>query len=79
TPLQPFEVDTILNNMGMSRVEINKDLTVGQKVKIIAGPFTGMYGKISTIDMENLKLELLVDLFGQETTVEVELSQIELA
>ncbi len=79
TPLQPYEVDTILRNMGISRFESDKELEVGTKVKIVAGPFNGMYGTISNIDMPNQKLELNVDLFGQETSVEVELSQIEVA
>jgi len=79
TPLQPYEVDTILRNMGISRFDIDEKLEVGTKVKIVAGPFNGMYGTISAVDMENQKLELNVDLFGQETFVEVELSQIEVA
>lgn len=79
TPLQPYEVDNVLRNMGISRLDIDKELEVGVKVKIVSGPFTGMYGNITTIDMPNQKLELNVDLFGQETTVEVELSQIEVA
>ncbi|MEG1494978.1 MAG: transcription termination/antitermination protein NusG [Bacilli bacterium] len=79
TPLQPQEVDKILNNMGISRLDVSKELEVGVKVKIIAGPFTGMFGHIDTIDLPSQKLTLLVDLFGQETSVEVELTQIELA
>ena len=79
TPLQPYEVDNILRNMGISRLDVDKELEVGAKVKIIAGAFAGMYGVIDTIDLPNQKLELNVDLFGQETAVEVELSQIEIA
>ena len=79
TPLQPYEVDNILRNMGISRLDVDKELEVGAKVKIIAGAFAGMYGVIDTIDLPNQKLELSVDLFGQETAVEVELSQIEIA
>ena len=79
TPLQPYEVDTILRNMGISRFDTDEQLEIGTKVKIVAGPFNGMYGTISVVDMENQKLELNVDLFGQETSVEVELSQIEVA
>ena len=75
TPLQPYEVDKILNNMGMSRIDVD----VGSKVKIVAGPFNGMYGKIEEIDLPNQKINLTVDLFGQETSVEVELNQIEKA
>ena len=79
TPLQPYEVDKILNSMGMSRLEVNSDIKVGDLIKITAGPFAGMEGKISELDMENSKLIVLLDLFGQETDVEVELSQIEKA
>jgi len=79
TPLQPYEVDKILNSMGISRMDVSKDLAVGVKVSIIDGPFKGMFGKVSSIDVANNKVELLVDLFGQETSVEVELGQIEKA
>ena len=79
TPLQPYEVDSILNNMGMSRIDVDNDLDVGAKVKIVAGPFNGMFGKIEEIDLPNQKITLSVDLFGQETSVEVELNQIEKA
>lgn len=79
TPLQPYEVDKILNSMGMSRLDVNKELEAGTKVKIIAGPFNGMFGTIDSIDLPNQKINLIVDLFGQETSVEVEMSQIEVA
>lgn len=79
TPLQPYEVDHILNSMGISRLDVDKELKEGAKVKIIAGPFTGMFGVVEEIDLANQKITLNVDLFGQETSVEVELSQIEKA
>ena len=79
TPLQPYEVDKILNSMGMSSLEVNSDINVGDTVKITSGPFANMEGKIAELDMENSKLVVLLDLFGQETDVEVELSQIEKA
>ena len=76
-PLLPQEVDKILNSMGMSRIDISKDLQVGKRVKIVEGPFKDMEAKISEIDLKEQKLTVLVDLFGQETSVEVEFSQIE--
>lgn len=79
TPLQPYEVDSILGNMGMSRIDIDNELETGASVKIIGGPFNGMYGKVDQIDLANQKITLFVDLFGQETSVEVELNQIEKA
>ena len=79
TPLQPYEVDNILNNMGMSRLDVGKELEIGNKVKIIAGPFSGMFGTIDSVDVANQKLMLLVDLFGQETSVEVAMTEVEMA
>jgi transcriptional antiterminator NusG len=75
-PLTPIEVDKILGSMGMSRLDAENDLKEGEKVKIIAGPFEGMYGTIKSVDIKEAKLEVAVDLFGQETIVELELSQI---
>lgn len=79
TPLQPYEVDKILGNMGISRMDVDKDLTNGTKVNIVDGPFKGMFGKVDFIDTANNKVNLLVDLFGQETSVEVEINQIQKA
>ena len=79
TPLLPQEIDKILSNMGMSRVEVDKDLEVGTKVSINDGPFKGMLGTIDNIDLENNILTVLIDLFGQETPVEVEINQVNVA
>ena len=38
-----------------------------------------MFGKVKLIDMENQKIEVALDLFGQETIVEVEFTEIEKA
>ncbi len=76
TPLLPQEIDRILSNMGMSRVELDGEIEVGDKVNVVDGPFKGMSGKIDTIDKENNRLNVLIDLFGQETPVEVELFQV---
>ena len=79
TPLQPYEVETILNNMGISRIDAPNELKPEDKVKIIDGPFVGMNGTIESIDLENKIVNALVDLFGQETSIEVELKQIDRA
>lgn len=76
TPLLPSEIDKILASMGMSRVNIESELAIGDKVNIIDGPFKGMMGKVDSIDLENNRLNVLIDLFGQETPVEVEVYQV---
>jgi len=76
TPLLPQEIDKILANMGMSRVNVEAELQVGDKVNIVDGPFKGMMGRVDNIDLENNRLNVLIDLFGQETPVEVEVYQV---
>ena len=76
-PLTPMEVDKILGSMGMSRLEIGNNLNVDDNVKVVNGPFASMYGKVKSINMESQTLEVTLDLFGQETSVEVEISQVE--
>ena len=77
TPLLPEEIDHILVQMGMSRVDIENELASGDKVGIIDGPFKGMEGNIKDIDLENNRITVMIDLFGQETSVEVEPFQVQ--
>lgn len=76
TPLPPQEIDRVLSLMGMSRINIEAEMNVGDTVNIVDGPFKGMTGKVDSIDLENNRLNVLIDLFGQETPVEVELFQV---
>lgn len=76
TALPPHEIDHILSNMGMSRINIESEMAVGDTVDIVDGPFKGMTGKVDSIDLDNNRLNVLIDLFGQETPVEVELFQV---
>ena len=75
-PLLPHEVDSILGSMGLSRIDVSKELAVGNKVKILDGPFKDMEGTIDNVDMKTGKLNISVDLFGQVTKVEVGFADI---
>lgn len=76
-PLLPQEVDKILNSMGMSRIDVSKELETGKKVKILSGPFQNMEGTVEAVDLKTQKVNITVDLFGQETKVEVDMQDIE--
>lgn len=78
-PLSPAEIDKILGSMGMSRIDISNELAEGDSVKVINGAFADMYGKVKAIDIPNNLVEVSVDLFGQETIVELELTEIQKA
>jgi len=76
-PLLPQEVDKILGSMGMSRIDLSKELETGKKVKILSGPFQNMEGTIESVDLKQGKVNVNVDLFGQVTKVEVDLQDIQ--
>jgi len=76
-PLTPQEVDKILGSMGMNRLDIANELNIDDMVKVINGPFNNMFGKVKSIDLENSKVEVSLDLFGQETLVSLGLGEIE--
>ena len=78
-PLTPAEVDKILGSMGMSRLAMGSEIKEGDHVKVATGPFAGMFGVVKSYDVQNGTLEVAIDLFGQETIVELQLSEIEKA
>ena len=75
-PLNDEEVKKFIGEGYNEEKPINTDVEVGDSVSIIDGPFKGMFGKVESQDKENEKLTVLIDLFGQETPVEVDLIQI---
>lgn len=77
TPLLPEEVTVILKRMGMDAVPMETDFEVGEVVRIREGAFTNFTGVIKAIELEKHKLKVIVDMFGRETPVELEFSQVE--
>jgi len=75
-PLTEAEIQPILAKMGVVNTEVTVDVEIGQHILVAAGPFSGQVGTIETIDVDNQKLTILVDLFGQETPVELGLDQV---
>jgi transcriptional antiterminator NusG len=46
-------------------------------VRVVDGPFTDFHGKVTEINAEKGKLKVLVNMFGRETPVELDLLQVE--
>ena len=74
-PLYDEEVDRIFKEIGMDKDNIVVNYEVGDNVRIIDGPFKMLAGKINEIDLDNGKANVTIDLFGQETNVELDLTQ----
>jgi transcriptional antiterminator NusG len=76
-PLLPTEVRVIMRQMGLDEVRTKIDLDLGESVRVITGPFENFIGTVEEIYPEKSKLRVLVSMFGRETPVELEFTQIE--
>ena len=73
TPLTEEEVYA----MGVEKKEIIVNYTVGDTVRIMDGPLSSFTGTVESIDVDNNSVNVIVSMFGRETSVEFELDMIE--
>jgi len=79
-PLEDEEVQVIMETAERGPGEEVKqviDLSIGDKAKVIDGPFTGFSGVVDEINEEKNKLKLMISIFGRSTPVELEFFQVE--
>lgn len=76
-PLQASEVKQILKQMGVEEPKTKVDFYVGETVRVTGGPFENFIGNIEEIYPDKGKLKVLVSMFGRETPVELDFSQVE--
>jgi transcriptional antiterminator NusG len=81
TPLSRREVETFLQVERPGAAEVKKsrprlEYEVGESVRVKEGPFADFTGTIAEINEDQLKLKVLVNIFGRETPVELEFAQV---
>lgn len=69
--------DEEIRAMGFEDIPVTIDYEVGDNVKVISGPLESFVGVVEEINMEKSKVRVLVSMFGRETPVELEFSQIQ--
>lgn len=73
-PLSDKEVEAL----GVENNEVIVSYKVGDNVSIIDGPLEGFVGVVDEIDFDKNYVKVILSMFGRETPVELELTQIEL-
>ncbi|MDA7428584.1 transcription termination/antitermination protein NusG [Primorskyibacter aestuariivivens] len=77
-PMRDAEVQAILGRVaeGEEAPRTLIHFEVGEKVKVSDGPFEDFDGMIEEVDDENQRLKVSVSIFGRETPVELEYTQV---
>ena len=70
-PVKDPEIEKILRRIGQSDKVVEVDFTVGDSVKILSGPFSGMEGKIESMNDATQIATVLIILFGRETPTDI--------
>lgn len=76
-PLLQDEINSILRSLGMSTRTVELKVEVGETVKIIEGAFSGLEGQVTEVDGEKEKLKVNIDMFGRETSTELDFEQVD--
>ena len=74
--LRQAEIDQLLGVADENPV-VTTQFNVGEVVKITYGPFTSMKGTIEEVNAEKQRLKVHVSIFGRETPVELEYTQVD--
>ncbi|MEG6587002.1 transcription termination/antitermination protein NusG [Dendrosporobacter sp. 1207_IL3150] len=76
-PLTDAEVKRILKAMGIEELKPKIDIEVSQHVRINSGAFENWTATVTEIYPDRSKLKVLVNMFGRETPVELDFTQVE--
>ena len=76
-PAKDSEIKKIIHRVQTQTTKIELDVKVGDKVRIISGPFADFIGDITEVYPDKSKLRASVSIFGRETPVELEYKQIQ--
>ena len=69
--------DEEIRKMGLIEDSVKVDYSVNDNVQILGGPLNGYTGVVQEINKEKNKVRVLVSMFGRETPVELEFSQLQ--
>ena len=77
-PMRDAEVNAILNRVqeGEDSPRTLINFEIGEKVKVNDGPFEDFDGLVEVVDEDNQRLKVTVSIFGRETPVELEFTQV---
>jgi transcriptional antiterminator NusG len=77
TPVSDSEISKIKKRMGVEDPKHHIDFKIGEVALINDGPFKNLDGIVSEIDTQKGKIKVMVSLFGRDTSIELDVLQVE--
>ncbi len=76
-PVSEREIQRVLKQLGIKEKEITVEFEVGEAIRIISGSFRGYTGSVSEVVAAKNKLKAMINIFGRDTSVEVDFDRVE--
>jgi transcriptional antiterminator NusG len=76
-PLSEREVKDILDSLDTGKAKPRVSWKRADTVRVTNGPFADLTGKIDEVDVDREKLRVLINIFGRDTPVELEFTDVE--
>ena len=76
-PLSSSEVERIFKQTSEQEAVVKVDMTAGDKIMVLSGPFKDFEGEVVEVSPERSKLKALLSIFGRDTPVELEFNQVQ--
>ncbi|TVQ64608.1 MAG: transcription termination/antitermination protein NusG [Spirulina sp. DLM2.Bin59] len=76
-PLSPAEVERIFKHAEDQEPVVKINMAIGDKIMVLSGPFKDFEGEVIEVSPERSKLKALLSIFGRDTPVELEFTQVE--
>ena len=66
-----------VHRMGIEKVYIKLDVSQGDSIKVINGPFESFMGVVEEVNFDKQTLKVRISMFGRDTPVELEFGQVD--
>lgn len=76
-PLEDYEVTRIMKNLEKSKEAPKIAWQKGDAIRVVDGPFADFSGRIEEVNSDRERLKVLINIFGRDTPVELEFTQVE--